>query len=216
MRKTKTVFLLSGCTKYCVKQIGKELKKKKHCVKTWRTDKNLPRIEADTVIVVHDVTDEETLKKLKQRIETELNQRTGDNFLVFDYIYGMLSNDKEQVRNFAKEAAENIDKDIKKIRMGKDGLELYKTEYVKQVMMDCEFLLPELVSKNKEEAVLLKRMLLDIPSLRLRYGAMRYQKLHGNLLKQLLIFDDGYEWERCSTREEALTMLEDFLNAIDY
>lgn len=216
MRKTKTVFLLSGCTKYCVKQIGKELKKKKHCVKTWRTDKNLPHIEADTVIIVHDVTDEGTLKKLKQRIETELNQRTGDNFLVFDYIYGMLSNDKEQVRNFAKEAAENIDKDIKKIRMGKDGLELYKTEYVKQVMMDCEFLLPELVSKNKEEAVLLKRMLLDIPSLRLRYGAMRYQKLHGNLLKQLLIFDDGYEWERCSTREEALTMLEDFLNAIDY
>lgn len=64
--------------------------------------------------------------------------------------------------------------------------------------------------------VLLKRMLLDIPSLRLRYGAMRYQKLHGNLLKQLLIFDDGYEWERCSTKEEALTMLEDFLNAIDY
>ena len=216
MRKTKTVFLLSGCTKYCVKQIGKELKKKKHCVKTWRTDKNLPRIEADTVIIVHDVTDEETLKRLKQKIETELNQRTGDNFLVFDYIYGMLSNDKEQVRNFAKEAAENIDKDIKKIRMGKDGLELYKTEYVKQVMMDCEFLLPELVSKIKEEAVLLKRMLLDIPSLRLRYGAMRYQKLHGNLLKQLLIFDDGYEWERCSTREEALTMLEDFLNAIDY
>ena len=216
MRKTKTVFLLSGCTKYCVKQIGKELKKKKHCVKTWRTDKNLPHIEADTVIIVHDVTDEGTLKKLKQRIETELNQRTGDNFLVFDYIYGMLSNDKEQVRNFAKEAAENIDKDIKKIRMGKDGLELYKTEYVKQVMMDCEFLLPELVSKNKEEAVLLKRMLLDIPSLRLRYGAMRYQKLHGNLLKQLLIFDDGYEWERCSTKEEALTMLEDFLNAIDY
>ena len=216
MRKTKTVFLLSGCTKYCVKQIGKELKKKKYCVKTWRTDKNLPRIEADTVIIVHDVTDEETLKRLKQKIETELNQRTGDNFLVFDYIYGMLSNDKEQVRNFAKEAAENIDKDIKKIRMGKDGLELYKTEYVKQVMMDCEFLLPELVSKNKEEAVLLKRMLLDIPSLRLRYGAMRYQKLHGNLLKQLLIFDDGYEWERCSTREEALTMLEDFLNAIDY
>lgn len=216
MRKTKTVFLLSGCTKYCVKQIGKELKKKKHCVKTWRTDKNLPRIEADTVIIVHDVTDEETLKRLKQKIETELNQRTGDNFLVFDYIYGMLSNDKEQSRNFAKEAAENIDKDIKKIRMGKDGLELYKTEYVKQVMMDCEFLLPELVSKNKEEAVLLKRMLLDIPSLRLRYGAMRYQKLHGNLLKQLLIFDDGYEWERCSTREEALTMLEDFLNAIDY
>ena len=47
MRKTKTVFLLSGYTKYCVKQIGKELKKKKHCVKTWRTDKNLPRIEAD-------------------------------------------------------------------------------------------------------------------------------------------------------------------------
>ena len=216
MRKTKTVFLLSGCTKYCVKQIGKELKKKKHCVKTWRTDKNLPHIEADTVIIVHDVTNEETLKRLKQRIETELNQRTGDNFLVFDYIYGMLSNDKEQVRNFAKEAAENIDKDIKKIRMGKDGLELYKTEYMKQVMMDCEFLLPELVSKNKEEAVLLKRMLLDIPSLRLRYGAMRYQKLHGNLLKQLLIFDDGYEWERCSTKEEALTMLEDFLNAIDY
>lgn len=216
MRKTKTVFLLSGCTKYCVKQIGKELKKKKHCVKTWRTGKNLPRIEADTVIIVHDVTNEETLKRLKQRIETELNQRTGDNFLVFDYIYGMLSNDKEQVRNFAKEAAENIDKDIKKIRMGKDGLELYKTEYMKQVMMDCEFLLPELVGKNKEEAVLLKRMLLDIPSLRLRYGAMRYQKLHGNLLKQLLIFDDGYEWERCSTKEEALTMLEDFLNAIDY
>lgn len=215
MRKTKTVFLLSGCTKYCVKQIGKELKKKKHCVKTWRTDKNLPRIEADTVIIVHDVTDEETLKRLRQRIETELNQRTGDNFLVFDYIYGMLSKNKEQVRNFAKEAAENIDKDIKKIRMGKDGLELYKTEYMKQVMMDCEFLLPELVSKNKEEAVLLKRMLLDIPSLRLRYGAMRYQKLHGNLLKQLLIFDDGYEWERCSTREEALTMLKDFLNAID-
>lgn len=28
MGKTKTVFLLSGCTKYCVKQIGKELKKK--------------------------------------------------------------------------------------------------------------------------------------------------------------------------------------------
>ena len=177
-------------------------------MKTWRTDKNLPHIEADTVIIVHDVTNEETLKRLKQRIETELNQRTGDNFLVFDYIYGMLSNDKEQVRNFAKEAAENIDKDIKKIRMGKDGLELYKTEYMKQVMMDCEFLLPELVSKNKEEAVLLKRML--------RYGAMRYQKLHGNLLKQLLIFDDGYEWERCSTKEEALTMLEDFLNAIDY
>lgn len=216
MRKTKTVFLLSGYTKYCVKQIGKELKKKKHCVKTWRTDKNLPRIEADTVIIVHDVTDEETLKRLRQRIETELNQRTGGNFLVFDYIYGMLSNNKEQVRNFAKEAAENIDKDIKKIRMGKDGLALYKTEYVKQVMMDCEFMLPELDSQNKEEAVLLKRMLLDIPSLRLRYGAMRYQKLHGNLLKQLLIFDDGYEWERCSTREEALTMLEDFLNAIDY
>lgn len=216
MKKTKTVFLLSGCTRYCVKQIGTELKKKKHCVKTWRTDKDLPRIEADTVIIVYDITDEETLKRLKQRIETELNQRTGDNFLVFDYIYGMLSNDKEQVRNFAKEAAENIDKDIKKIRMGKDGLELYKTEYMKQVMMDCEFLLPELVSKNKEEAVLLKRMLLDIPSLRLRYGAMRYQKLHGNLLKQLLIFDDGYEWERCSTKEEALTMLEDFLNAIDY
>ena len=216
MRKTKTVFLLSGYTKYCVKQIGKELKKKKHCVKTWRTDKNLPRIEADTVIIVHDVTDEETLKRLRQRIETELNQRTGGNFLVFDYIYGMLSNNKEQVRNFAKEAAENIDKDIKKIRMGKDGLELYKTEYMKQVMMDCEFMLPELDSQNKEEAVLLKRTLLDIPSLRLRYCAMRYQKLHGNLLKQLLIFDDGYEWERCSTREEALTMLEDFLNAIDY
>ena len=58
MRKTKTVFLLSGCTKYCIKQIGKELKKKKHCVKTWRTDKDLPRIEADTVIIVHDVTNE--------------------------------------------------------------------------------------------------------------------------------------------------------------
>ena len=165
---------------------------------------------------MYDITDEETLKRLKQRIETELNQRTDDNFLVFDYIYGMLSSDIEQVRNFAKEAAENIDKDIQKIRMGKDGLALYKTEYVKQIMMDCEFMLPELDSKNKEEAVLLKRMLLDIPSLRLRYGAMRYQKLHGNLLKQLLIFDDGYEWERCSTREESLTMLEDFLNAIDY
>lgn len=186
-------------------------------MKTWRTDKNLPRIEADTVIIVHDVTDEETLKRLKQRIETELNQRTGDNFLVFElHLRHAFKRQGAGPGNFAKEAAENIDKDIKKIRMGKDGLELYKTEYVKQVMMDCEFLLPELVSKNKEEAVLLKRMLLDIPSLRLRYGAMRYQKLHRNLLKQLLIFDDGYEWERCSTREEALTMLEDFLNAIDY
>lgn len=151
MRKTKTVFLLSGCTKYCIKQIGKELKKKKHCVKTWRTDKDLPRIEADTVIIVHDVTNEETLKKLKQRIETELNQRTGDNFLVFDYIYGMLSNDKEQVRNFAKEAAENIDKDIKKTRMGKDGLALYKTEYVKQVMMDCELCCRSWTVKTKKK-----------------------------------------------------------------
>ena len=49
MRRTKTVFLLSGCTRYCVKQIGKELKKKKHYVKTWKTDKDLPRIEKFSV-----------------------------------------------------------------------------------------------------------------------------------------------------------------------
>lgn len=98
--KIKSVFLLAGAPEYRIRRIGKELRKLGHHVVFWNTKYGLPAVTADAVIVVFNVVEEEQIETLKKEIKTELDARTGDNFVVFQYAAGLgMDNNKKNAKD---------------------------------------------------------------------------------------------------------------------
>ena len=167
---------------------------------------------ADAVIVVFNVVEEEQIETLKKEIKTELDARTGDNFVVFQYAAGLgMDNSKKTLKIMAKKNAEKFHKSIQLKNMGPDGISMTKKEFEKQIRRDFDMLMAECDLWDYRELRLLKETLLNIRHPWLRYLAMRYQKQKGMLMKHLLEYDDEYDFRRCKTVEQATEMLTEYL-----
>ena len=210
--KIKSVFLLAGAPEYGIRRIGKEFRKLGHTVAFWNTKDGLPAVTADAVIVVFNVVEEEQIETLKKEIKTELDARTGDNFVVFQYAAGLgMDNSKKTLKIMAKKNAEKFHKSIQLKNMGPDGISMTKKEFEKQIHRDFDMLMAECDLWDYRELRLLKETLLNIRQPWLRYLAMRYQKQKGMLMKRLLEYDDEYDYRRCKTVEQATEMLIEYL-----
>ena len=210
--KIKSVFLLAGAPEYGIRRIGKELRKLGHHVVFWNIKDGLPDVTADAVIAVFNIVEEEQIETLKKEIKTELDARTGDNFVVFQYAAGLgMDNSKKTLKIMAKKNAEKFHKSIQLKNMGPDGISMTKKEFEKQIRRDFDVLMAECDLWDHRELRLLKETLLNIRQPWLRYLAMKYQKQKGMLMKRLLEYDAEYDFRRCKTVEQATEMLTEYL-----